>query len=448
MFPFRIVVFGAAAGLGAGSSALGCGIPMIAKHLNLPLTSIGQMFFFRGVGGMCGALLSEKLLALPTLCLSRHAVCSTAVIIAGIAVMMVPTVAQFDSSSALNGVRALFLIQGVCFGVMESFAAVAISSMWGQRQLPWMLTKGIMSSAGAIVSPVLMKFYGLQVAYVLIAVLGFSTLGGLVAEKVVDWLIVENTADDTWESLTQEGLIDAPNGDSGRKKSRRISFDMSAIQAINKKSGVLSPAIEVMQAEELNLLTDTLAAVDDDSELENDPSRQSLVEEVLISSTGSGRRRSLSYATPQIVDSIAKREAQFQVVLVPFSARLLLAVFVCWHVGLSYSYGSWVGTFMILADITSPIAKGAVAAGLFVSTINCVAQLIGSFYAVPVSMLYSTTTLLRFQLGLLVLAAMFVLAIDSSPFLFTVLSAATIGLSLSCLYPLAMTVVNDYGVTM
>lgn len=407
----------------------------MAEGLKLPLTSVGQMFPFRGLGGVCGAMGSAQLLALPNQHFSKHVVCCFAIIIAGVALAVISGLISSENPGAINSVRILFALQGASFGVLESFAAVAISSMWGQRQQPWMQAKFIMSSVGAIIAPVLIGIFGYGTTCGIVCFIGFFSLFGLLAEYLVSSAVVHSTDSGTWKEYETQGLLEPDREEKVSTKGYRF------LRAADET---------VLQAEELNILEDTIQVIDEPVPHEDGsvPLHELVPEVFNTVGVESRMNRALSYATPGIVEYVLENADHLDVTLLSNLTRLLLALFICWHIGLLNCYGCWIGTYMIMEDIDSPSHAGPVAAGLVVVTLYCLCQMIGAAYSVPVSVMTTTTDLLRFQLVLLVIATVFVILIPVSTFTFTMLSACFLGLSLSCLYPLAMTVVNDYGATM
>lgn len=461
------IVYGSALGFGSGLAALGAAVSSLAAGLEVPDTSVGQFFTCRGLGVMAGALISAKLMDAPSY-FSKHFICSMAIVVAGVSLAAVPLLVESYGGIMMNVVRFLFLAEGLSFGFVESYSTIAIAEMWGQRQQPWMQMKNLMSGSGAILAPVLIGKFGYTWAFCLIALIGFVSIIGLIAENIVLFLVLQRTSPEKWEVIEQKHL---PFDESESKQEHlplspiNLHGQINAFEAACTSQFSCQAPLEpldqsILHAKELNILTDSLVAIDENEELDM-PVWHDLVEGILdhteyhvlpqdtqpIDHSQANVNRTLSFATPQIVEYIQDRPKEFNVNLLSNFVRMTLAFFVCWHIGLLYSYGGWIGTYIVMRGIEGPQHHGSLGAGLQITTLYYICQTVGSIYSVPASVMFSTTTLMRFQLFLLI-AGTSLLFFTFSPYYFTAISACTMGLSLSCIYPLAMTVVNDYGGTM
>lgn len=450
-------MYGSSLGFGSGIAALGASIPQLARGLGVAETSTGQFFTYRGVGVMFGACVSAKLLESPNSYLSKPFICCLGILVAGLALGLVPVVADAFPGTAMDLVKFLFALEGASFGVVESYSAVAISEMWGQRQQPWMQAKNLMSGSGAIVAPVLISYFGYEMAYILIGCIGFLSVVGLAVENMVVFTsfrkIDENDSDQIrlLRKETFRSLRSSPIAHQGLH-SESSNFDCgSALGFVDDVA---------LQADELDVISGSLHVINENEELDEPEVRHNIIGDILESKDlkiprlesvdgeeFASRNRTLSYATPQILEQMNGKTETFNITLLSPLVRFLLGFFASWHIGLLYSYGGWVGTYVILSGIDGSKHQGSEAAALFVTTIFYTFQTIGSIYSVPASVFFSTTALMRFQLTLLVISTL-LLIFAFSPYTFTALSSGFMGLALSCIYPLALTVVNDYGATM
>ena len=187
----------------------------------------------------------------------------------------------------------------------------------------------------------------------------------------------------------------------------------------------------------------------------------------------------LSFASPALARSVRRTRKPVGIVFVPVEVRLLLALLVFWQLGLLCAFGGWIGTYVGSMGESSPTLLAGVRHSsvyevlsqhgrrqLFLNTaaspdpaasaltIFYATQILGGVLSVPASVVFSTSTLLRCQLTMAIIAASLLLVpIHSLPSLTAAHNvvqgaAGLMGLGLGCMYPLIMTIVNDYGATM
>lgn len=162
--------------------------------------------------------------------------------------------------------------------------------------------------------------------------------------------------------------------------------------------------------------------------------------------------RTLSFMPAPVAEFVRKEQAQgvsVGVTFMPPSVMLVLTVFYVVYIGLYYSYGGWIKTYVDLRGIQY-IPTGYAdpqPAGLFVSAMYYASLLTGSILSIPLAVVFSTTTLLRIHLFVLSLG-MVALLLPLSQFVVTVVSAVFVAYGISCISGLAMTLVNDYAITM
>ena len=155
--------------------------------------------------------------------------------------------------------------------------------------------------------------------------------------------------------------------------------------------------------------------------------------------------RTLSFALQAVAD-MARQQAHFGIELLPPFGRILLIHFVFWQIGLLYSTGGWMSAYLDMSGVHSR-SRDISSTATMVTTLFYISQTIGSIISVPASMFFSTSTLMQLQLGTCLFGCVLLL-LPTSPFMTSVIASCSMGLGLSCLYPLAMGIVNDYGITM
>jgi len=445
-------------------------VPQLADGINVPDTGIGRMFVYRGVGFLLGALLSIKLLRVPNLYFSKHMICCVLILVAGLSLSMVPVVAQHYPAHTKHNwvlvtmVGSLFFIEGMCFGGIDAFSALAISEMWGQRTQPWMQTKNLFANFGCLIGPALVDGYGYHHAYLLIALLGCFSMAGFALDLAnnriraclklpeVDRTLV--CAELGMISHSLDAMDDPFAPDDHATENEENEWDDLVLRVLDdvEHSHRFGPG------QNSSPRGGEQAATYDFSS----PRKRTNTFESTATPTHSPSGKappSLTFASPELAHCVRHKLKPMSIVLVPHNVRLLLALFVFWDLGLLCAYGAWISTYVETFDLDDGMGHSisehdAQSAAAQVLAIFYATQIIGSILSVPASVVFSTTALLRCQLVLAVAAGVLMCvphaAYSSAGWLIAVtgLEAGLMGLALGCMYPLIMTVVNDYGATM
>lgn len=389
--------FGAAFGFGAGLGVLGPSLPGLSEELQVEASDAGQVFSWRGIGALAGTFLAASILEQDLKGFSKHLIATLSIAFSAFATFLVPIVASFGNSAAFNTVKLLFLLQGMGFGMMDTFAIVAMQEMWGQRVQPWMQMKNLMSSAGTVVGPICVSSFGFNLAFKVCALTSLTSFIGIALES--------------WYSLIN--------------KNQKLSDQLVAVELDN-----LASNLEAIQEE---LHSDRGGSLIGSIDLGSVISDSDFLE----------YSRVLSFATTHIVDLLDEPVSKIvDIHIVPRSISLIVAGLAFLHIGLLYTYGGWISTYTLMVDPGLSFAEAAKMSS-FYSSCAC----ISAVYAIPASFYFSTTTLLRFQLSLLVLGAV-ALFVPLDPVEGISVSAVLVGLAVSCIYPLIMTLANDYQMTM
>jgi fucose permease len=128
---------------------------------------------------------------------------------------------------------------------------------------------------------------------------------------------------------------------------------------------------------------------------------------------------------------------------VPASVRTLLTLFFFLYVGAESGYGGWVTTFVLESGTTADHAAAAYASAVFWALLT-----LGRAVAIPTAVFVTTTSALRGQLALSVLGAALTASIAKLTYPAALGASAVLGYGLSSIFPLAMTLVADYGLEM
>ena len=129
-----------------------------------------------------------------------------------------------------------------------------------------------------------------------------------------------------------------------------------------------------------------------------------------------------------------------QLPLPALSVRLLLALFFFVYVGVECAFGAWISTYSLRTGVTASEEDAA-----FVASIYWAALTVGRVVAIPLAINFSTTSMLRAQLFLAVIGAVLTATIADRSYSLVCAASAVFGYALSSIFPLAMTMVLDYG---
>ena len=125
----------------------------------------------------------------------------------------------------------------------------------------------------------------------------------------------------------------------------------------------------------------------------------------------------------------------------PLSVKLLLTVFFYFYVGCELGYTGWISTYA-LATVTSNSAHAAYLVSAFYISFT-----IGRLAAVPISIYVSNMTMLRLQFLLSIIGCILAASIGDINYTLCLVSAVVLGYGFSSMFPLGLTIVNDYGFT-
>ena len=123
--------------------------------------------------------------------------------------------------------------------------------------------------------------------------------------------------------------------------------------------------------------------------------------------------------------------------------RVLIAIFYFIYGGTESSFGGWISVYAMNSGATSDPSTAA-----YIATLFWLSLTIGRIVAVFTAIYFSATFMLRFHLTMTIIASILLLLIGHLSVTSCYLVSASMGLAVSAVYPLAMTIVTDYGYTM
>jgi fucose permease len=398
---------------GASNAALGASVPALARALDKPESRIGFIFIFRGAGFLTGTLGSAALMGYETLPLSKEVITCLASILMGIMTYLM------SCTDSYNTVLFLSVFQGLGFGGIDCISNCLFPELWGVRIQPWMQALHLCFGIGAMIGPTLVGSVGYVATYRVLGVLAFLPLVALQGYRF--FASAANTAKlltgaDSNSSATIEGQVQ--NETSFKYVSTSITEDdemgMDNTYSPFTGRGSREEAGDRNSESNLNGSSNSLSSMGT-SDTEGD-------------STKSSQSDTPAAAGPPVT----------------LTLRMLILFFYVIYTGSEAGYAGWIPVYVLQEGITNNDSHAAYVAATFWATMT-----IGRMLAVFTAMAFSATFMLRFHLSFTAICCtmfMFVEKVGTLNYALTV--AALMGLALSAIYPLVMTIVIDYGYTM
>jgi len=266
----------------------------------------------------------------------------------------------------------LTVLQGVGYGVVDTFGNCLLPELWGIRVQPWMQFLHLCFGIGAIIGPSMIGYFGFKSSYLYIGIMSIIPLFFLLSSRLI--LPTKNTISDKISGVTMVRIDD-----------------------------------------------DDITTVDGDGDHDNNKSMDDD-----CSGGGDGSPRHTDDNIP-----------------VPTKLSILIATFYFIYAGTEASFGGWISVYAINAGVTSDPFAAA-----YIATIFWLSLTAGRVFGVFTAIYLTATFMLRLHLLLTVVCSILVLMISGVSFISCCIVSASMGLGVSAIYPLAMTVVSDYGYTM
>lgn len=127
----------------------------------------------------------------------------------------------------------------------------------------------------------------------------------------------------------------------------------------------------------------------------------------------------------------------------PLVIKVLVTLFFFIYVGTETGYGGWLSTYLLDNHVTDSESRAAYIVAYFWGFLA-----FGRVLAIFLAIILSNTTMIRLQLLLTLIGSLLITTIISKSFLFSIIASASFGFGLSSLFPLAMTLISDYGFSM
>lgn len=127
----------------------------------------------------------------------------------------------------------------------------------------------------------------------------------------------------------------------------------------------------------------------------------------------------------------------------PFFLKALVCYFFFTYVGTETGFAGWVPTYALDMHVTDSKAQAAYLSSIFWATMTT-----GRIVAVPVAIFVSATVMIRCQLVMIVCCCFVSLFALPASYLSACICCGAMGLSLSCVFPVMLTLFADYGYAM
>jgi fucose permease len=127
----------------------------------------------------------------------------------------------------------------------------------------------------------------------------------------------------------------------------------------------------------------------------------------------------------------------------PTAVKLLLSLYFALCVGAEMGYSGWISTLALSSGVTSSHAASSYLVSVFYGAFTT-----GRCVSVVLSVYVANTYMLRAQFLVCLLGCALAMSLDSVSYEWAAASTAVMGLGISTLFPLGLSIVQDYGFSM
>jgi|MDTB01.2.fsa_nt_gb FHS family Na+ dependent glucose MFS transporter 1 len=374
---------------GAALGALGATIPFLQSDLEVGNRDIGFVFTSRGLGYLVGTVLSGVLLEgfygidfTPSPWWSENKLLLFT--FSGVVCGAFTTCVLSTRIYAL--VLVIFFCQGLGFGGADTIGNCLLPELWGDELGPWMQALHAFFGLGAVIGPALVGALGYEMCFV---ILGASSM---VPVMLYPFCI----------SLKRQAIA--------QQKSQLERGDTLRLGAGDNEEGDGGNGSH-------SLLHS------DKEDAKSDPQSLRVVEEGDDGTPGRGQKGERQPLMP-----------------LPMAIRLLVVAFFVFYVGSESGYGGWISSYVLRRGVVDTKNQAAFVASVYWGGLTA-----GRLLAIPVAIVLSTSTHLKAQLVQTVVGVALCLTILDNSYSSACVASAVYSFALSSIFPLALTVVQDYG---
>jgi fucose permease len=461
---------------GASNAALGASVPALSRALDKSESKIGFIFMFRGAGFLTGTLGSAALLSFSSLPLSKEVITCLSSVLMGVSTFLMSCTNNYQL------VLAFSIFQGLGFGGIDCLSNCIFPDLWGVRIQPWMQALHLCFGIGAMIGPIFVGSLGYTAAYRILGVGALFPLAALQGYRILDSLFSistnesrnaslsssSNDSDTTFDSSVSKSSLEplakhsATNGSNaasnGASKFDYKHISMSVTDDEDEGDATYAPfgtttrssnsgfSNELNDADEerLRRIAVALSKNNGGGDSSTFSSLSGAGGGVAGAGAGAGGVEGSSGKSDSSDVSNDDSTSSGPAYPVTLPLRILIVIFYFLYTGSEAGFGSWIPVYVLEEGMTTNDSQAA-----YVSATFWAALTVGRMFAVLTAVFFSATFMLRFHLLLTMTCAsmfMFVEAVGTLHYAMVV--AASMGLAMSAIYPLVMTIVVDYGYTM
>ncbi|RYH31196.1 MFS transporter [archaeon] len=129
--------------------------------------------------------------------------------------------------------------------------------------------------------------------------------------------------------------------------------------------------------------------------------------------------------------------------IAPYFLRFVVSLFFFLYVGVETGFAGWIPTYVLLEDVTDSNSKAAYLSSIFWAFLTA-----GRVLAIFTALMISATTMIRLQLGMIMVICFLALFLLDVNYTITAAMCGLLGFSLSSVFPVMMTLFGDYGFAM
>lgn len=298
------------------------------------------------------------------------------------------TVLGMSTVASFSGMLGCIFVNGVCMGGFDTIGNVLMTELWRQRVQPWMLAMHATFGLGAIIGPYLVGTFGFTTTMHLVAIgSAFPCVFMLLLPLVSQWCV---PAAGTKRKTQEYELV------CGTETEIEIETEIGTVNSdMADTDGDANAVVDSGTDEEAG------SAVDSDS-------------------AGSTIER-----------------------ICPTSVKVMLSLYFALCVGAEMGYSGWISTLALSAGITQSHAQASYLVSVFYAAFT-----VSRCTSVVISVYVANTYMIRTQMLISVVGCILAIYFDTVSYEWAAVATAAMGLGISTLFPLGLSMVQDYGYTM
>jgi fucose permease len=441
---------------GAAAASLGAALPALSTHFHQSTARLGVFFTSRGVGytlgtlGSAYALQSSSLSQLPSL--SKETMTCLAILLTGLAT------AAIDHLNDYAAAVPLFVVQGLGFGGLDTMANLALPEMWGiQRVQPWMQAMHACFGLGAIAGPAAVGATGYRTAFTVIAIASACPLLSLAAYRLGERLLASpgvllyaslfqrDEDSSAFSSFFSSSSFSSSSSSSSSRRRSTIRFELEDDLHESELARHLPAAVAVADGDFCdNNGRENNSHRNDNS---NEYSAVSVTSNSIAATNNDYREVNSNVNSKKSSNNNSdhQHEKENEVddndkVCAPLYLKLIMSSFFFLYVGMETGFAGWIPAYALAESVTTNDAAAAYLSAIFWAALTA-----GRLLSIPLAIVLSSATLIRFQLLCGVLSCLCAVSLLTASYAAAAATCAFVGFSLSSMFPVMLTLIDNYG---